>query len=336
MHSHTLIFYKIINKEVNFISIIVLVIVYILISIRQIGRVRLQSWQIMLGGALTVLITRQISFSQAFNSINFDIIIFLGCMFIVGEAFGRSGYIKHLSFVVFKKAKNINQLLLFIIFSLGLLSPFFINDTMVIVSTPLIIYIAKKHNISAKPLLLTMAFAVTTGSVLSPIGNPQNLLIALNSNMENPFLTFFKYLTIPTLINLFVIFIMIKIFFKEHFKNEPLNHIKDEINDEKLTNLSRISFFLTFILIGIKIFTVLIGLGDVFKITYIAVIACLPIVLFSKRRLEIIKNIDYHTLIFFASMFVLMESVWNTGIFQNIVKDMDLNSTLTTLSLSVI
>jgi Na+/H+ antiporter NhaD/arsenite permease-like protein len=129
---------------------------------------------------------------------------------------------------------------------------------------------------------------------------------------------------------------MIKIFFKEHFKNEPLNHIKDEINDEKLTNLSRISFFLTFILIGIKIFTVLIGLGDVFKITYIAVIACLPIVLFSKRRLEIIKNIDYHTLIFFTSMFVLMESVWNTGIFQNIVKDMDLNSTLTTLSLSVI
>ena len=95
-------------------------------------------------------------------------------------------------------------------------------------------------------------------------------------------------------------------------------------------------FFLTFILIGIKIFTVLIGLGDVFKITYIAVIACLPIVLFSKRRLEVIKNIDYHTLIFFTSMFVLMESVWNTGIFQNIVKDMDLTSTLTTLSLSVI
>jgi Na+/H+ antiporter NhaD/arsenite permease-like protein len=34
-----------------------------------------------------------------------------------------------------------------------------------------------------------------------PIGNPQNLLIAIHGNVANPFVTFFKYLMLPTLVN---------------------------------------------------------------------------------------------------------------------------------------
>jgi Na+/H+ antiporter NhaD/arsenite permease-like protein len=37
---------------------------------------------------------------------------------------------------------------------------------------------------------------VTIGSVASPIGNPQNLLIALESP-GNPFVTFFRFLNVP-------------------------------------------------------------------------------------------------------------------------------------------
>jgi Na+/H+ antiporter NhaD/arsenite permease-like protein len=45
----------------------------------------------------------------------------------------------------------------------------------------------------------------------------------------------------------------------------------------------------------------------------------LPIVLFSKKRFQIIKRVDWHTLIFFVAMFVLMESVWETGFFQKLL-----------------
>ena len=44
---------------------------------------------------------------------------------------------------------------------------------------PVVLLLARKHGMSAKLLLLALAFAVTIGSVASPIGNPQNLLIAL-------------------------------------------------------------------------------------------------------------------------------------------------------------
>jgi len=40
--------------------------------------------------------------------------------------------------------------------------------------------LASQYKTSPKLLLLALAFAITIGSVTSPIGNPQNLLIALN------------------------------------------------------------------------------------------------------------------------------------------------------------
>ncbi|MCP5455219.1 MAG: anion transporter [Thermotogae bacterium] len=290
----------------------------------------------MSAGAVLVLITGQISFKDAVKAVNPDVLIFLFGMFIVGEAFGRSGFIYHIAYNLFSKARNSDTLLLFIIFSMGLLSPFFINDTMVIVSTPLIIYIAGKYKLPVKPLLLAMAFSVTTGSVMSPTGNPQNLLIALNSGLENPFITFFRYLSLPSVINLFMIFIMIKLFYRKDLKRKNISLEKDTIKDPHLAKLSEISFIITFLMIFLKIISVFAGMGDIFKITYIAIAAALPILIFSPRRFEILKNTDYKTLIFFTSMFVLMQSVWNTGLFQKITEHFNLNSVPVILLLSVI
>jgi Na+/H+ antiporter NhaD/arsenite permease-like protein len=74
-----------------------------------------------------------------------------------------------------------------------------------------------------------------------------------------------------------------------------------------------------------------------FKLTYIAVIAALPIVLFSPRRFDIIKHIDWSTLVFFAAMFILMNSVWRSGVFQMIMAKrlFNLNSNIGILIFSV-
>ena len=317
--------------------IIVLILVYVLIAIRQIGKFRIQPWQSMMLGAVLVLVTGQIKPANAFKAVNFDVLIFLFGMFVIGEAFAQSGYIYHLSYKAFNKAKTINQLLWLIIISMGLLSPFFINDTMVIVSTPLIIYLAKKQNIPAKPLILAMMFAVTTGSVFSPIGNPQNLLIAMNGNFSNPFIVFFKYLLIPTLINLFIIFFFIKLYYKKNLSNvKELIHAEEKPTDGNLYKISKFSFYLTFALIGLKMLSFLFGLGDSFKLTYISLIASSPILLFSSKRFSVLKKIDWYTLIFFSSMFILMESVWETGIFQKMVNGYNLSSIPVILVLSIL
>lgn len=308
------------------ISIIVLFLVFIFIVIRQVGNIKLQIWQVMFFGALIVLLTGQISLLDALQSINWEVILFLFSMFVIGCGIEQSGYLAHITYKIFKKAKNFDQLILYIIFFMGFSSSILMNDTIAIIGTPVVLLLAKKHNIEVKILLLTLAFAITIGSVATPIGNPQNFIIVTKAISKNSFLNFIKYLFIPTVINLWLTFIILKIIFKKHFEtNNSLSHSQEPIKDHQLALLSKISIYLLLVLILLKILiSILISEIDI-KLVYITTISSLPILIFSKKRFKIIKKVDWYTLIFFASMFILMDSVWRTGVFQKIIFSSKLN-----------
>jgi len=306
-------------------SIIVLLVVFVLIAVRQIGRFRFQIWQIMLFGAMAVLLTGQISPTNALKAINLDVMLFLFGMFVVGQALEQSGYLSHLSFRLFGRTKSLDSLLLMILLSAGLLSAFLMNDTLAIIGTPVMLQISGKTGIRPKLLLLSLAFSVTIGSVMSPIGNPQNLLVAIHGNITNPFITFLRYLAVPTIINLFLAYLILKLFYRDQFKNGPLNHSADPITDQKLALLSKVSLVIIVILVLAKIVNSILGFGIDFRLTYIALAAALPVILFSSTRLKVFRRIDWFTLIFFAAMFVLMESVWESGYFQNIMVELHLD-----------
>jgi len=159
--------------------VIVLLAVFISIALRQVLKVRLQIWQIMLAGAAVVMLTGQISPLAAFHAIDAEVMAFLFWMFLAGRAFEESGYLERLAYGLFSRAGSADSLLLLIIAGCGLLSALLMNDTVAIVGTPLMLTLARQHGMHSKPLLLALAFSVTTGSVMSPMGNPQNLLIAV-------------------------------------------------------------------------------------------------------------------------------------------------------------
>jgi Na+/H+ antiporter NhaD/arsenite permease-like protein len=306
-------------------SIIVLAIVFVLIAIRKIGTIKLHIWQIMLGGAVAVLLTGQINPFDALKSINFDVLLFLFGMFVIGQALEDSGYLSHMSYVFLRHAKSMDATIIFILFGFGFLSAFLMNDTLAIIGTPVVLLFATKQNVNAKLLLLTLAFSVTIGSVMSPIGNPQNLLIAINGTIPNPFLTFFKYLFIPTLLNLLVAYVFLKLFYKKEFKNRVFLHRPEPIKDRKLAFLSKLSLVLLIILIIAKITIVMLAVPFDFRLTYIALLGMLPVIIGSSKRVNIVKRIDWFTLVFFTAMFVLMQSVWNSGFFQTVIQNTTIN-----------
>jgi Na+/H+ antiporter NhaD/arsenite permease-like protein len=320
------------------ISIIVLALVFLLIIFRRVGTFRFQIWQIMGLGAIAVLATLQISPPDALKAINLDVMFFLFGMFIVGEALVSSGYLSYLSGRLFRRAKSFDAVVLFVLFGMGLTAAFLMNDTLAIIGTPVVILLAKKEGTSPKILLLALAFAVTIGTVTSPIGNPQNLLIAINGNITNPFITFFRYLFIPTIINLFSAYLLLRLFYRKQFTRKPFSAGEEPIKDPKLAQLSRLSLVILVVLILAKIILVFAGVKIDFRLTYIALAAALPVVLFSPKRLTIISKIDWSTLVFFAAMFILMASVWNSGVFQNIINgaDIPLTSTPVIMGISVI
>jgi len=260
------------------ISIITLIVVFVLIAVRQVGRFQLRIWQIMLFGAFVVLVSGQISPLNALKAINVDVMLFLFGVFIIGQAMEESGYLGYLAHKLFSRARSPNVLILFILFGMGILAAILLNDTLAIIGTPVVLSLAMKSKIKPKILLLSLAFAVTIGSVMSPIGNPQNLLIALNGNVPNAFVTFIKYLAAPTLVNLLIAFFMLKLFYRKDFQNNIGFGEQEKviIKDGRLADVSKISLYLLIVLILARIVIVLAGVNIDFKLTYIALVAALP------------------------------------------------------------
>ncbi len=299
-----------------FFAVYVLAAVFALIALRRSIGVRLRIWQIMFGGAMAVLVGGAISPSDAVGSIDPDVMVFLLGMFVVGEALEASGYLAWLSYLVFGSARSPSGLVLLFVASIGLASALLMNDTLAIVGTPVALHLSRRHGLPPKMMLLALAFAVTVGGVTSPIGNPQNLLIAVGGLQGNPFTEFARYLLAPTIVNLAVVYIVLRVYWPSAFLPRRLSDEAPVLRDSRLAGLSRAALAIIALLVALKVALAFAGYGDGLSLTYIAVAAASPILLLSRRRLLVLKGVDWRTLVFFASMFVLMESVWDSGFFQ--------------------
>ena len=101
---------------------VILALVLVLIALRNIGGIRLAIWQIMLGGALAVLLLGQISPVDALYAINADVMIFLFGMFVIGEAIQESGLLITLSNRLFRREMSMDLLILLLIAATGFFS----------------------------------------------------------------------------------------------------------------------------------------------------------------------------------------------------------------------
>ena len=296
-------------------SLWILGVVLVLVAVRRIGPVSFAIWQVMAAGALAVLLTGQISPEEALRAVNVDVMVFLFGMFVLGEALCASGLMASLSLALFGGAKNVGQLFGVLLLSMGLFSAFLMNDTVAIIGTPVVLFIARRCSIPPKPLLLALAFAVTIGSVASPIGNPQNLLIALDS-VGNPFVTFFRFLNLPTLVSLAAAWLALRLANPGLFDRALSVPAAEPVTDPALARLSAASLALVSALVGVKVALFFVDSSFDFPLSAIALAAAIPILLFSPRRGSILRGLDWATLAFFAAMFVLMAAAWQSVPFQ--------------------
>lgn len=296
--------------------LLVLLVVFMLIAVRRVGGVRLPIWLVMVAGALAVLLSGDIHPGAALAAIDIDVMLFLFGVFVVGRALELSGYLYHLSYRLLRDIRSAERLLLAVLFGAGFASAFLMNDTLAIIGTPLMLKLAAEHRMSPRLMLLALAFAVTLGSVMSPIGNPQNLLIALQGGLANPFAEFATRLGPPTLINLLLTWWLLRRFFPASFHGGVLAHSRVTVRDKPLARLARWSLV---VLVALALAKMLLAMASAplrLDLVWIALAAAAPVLLFSPRRLAIVRSIDWPTLAFFAAMFVLMAAVWNTGFLQ--------------------
>jgi Na+/H+ antiporter NhaD/arsenite permease-like protein len=305
--------------DFRFISaLVIFIVVYGLIIFRNIRGIKIPIWMSMTLGAAGVLILQIISIDEAVNAINFDVILFLLGMFILVSGLELSGVLQYTTNKILSFAKTPNQILFFILFVMGLFSAFLINDTIALVATPIVIGIARQMNLRPSLFLIPLAFSVTIGSIMTPMGNPQNLLISLHSGMEFPLLTFLQYLFLPTMACMFATFFILKWYYKNDFKKAIItkNNNTQTILHSSLAKKSVIVVIITvcsFFVIGIvKLF----GIETELNFSHIAVFGGLSLLIIGNNRKDIVSGINWKIIVFFLAMFVLMHGLWSGGIIE--------------------
>ena len=294
----------------NLTAVGILAVVFLLIMVRRVGKFRLPIWGIMTAGALAALLFQTISISSAISAVQLDVIVFLFGMFVFGAALDKSGLLHSIVLKGFTKAKNKRQVMLIFMITTAAAAALFMNDTVAVIGAPLAMFCAAKFGIPVVRMLLALCFAVTFGSAATPIGNPQNLLIAL-SGVPDAFVTFAIYLVVPSVLCLFISYK----FLARGISSEAVVMDKsDDVFDDRLSSICKISFVLILLAVAARIVGSFFGYEVSF--IWIAAAGALPLLLFSSKRLELLKSVDYRTLIFFVSMFILMEAVWESGVLQ--------------------
>jgi Na+/H+ antiporter NhaD/arsenite permease-like protein len=296
--------------------VLTLALVLLAIALREVGGLRIRIWQAMSLGALAVLAGGAIPPAEALRAIDLDVTLFLFGMFVVGEALVESGYLYVAAYEVFSRTRSADALVLALLFAAGLSSALLMNDTLAIVGTPLVLRLAEEHRMDSRPLLLALAFGITIGSAMSPIGNPQNLLIAVGGPVERPFATFLGALAVPSLLNLLVAYGVLRLFYRGEFHSIPLVHTPVEVSDPQLARLARVAVAFVVAAVLLKIALAGTPWSGGFRLSYVAAAGAAPILLFARRRARLLRAIDWPTLAFFAAMFVLMAAVWRTGSLQ--------------------
>ncbi|KAK7315052.1 hypothetical protein VNO77_33584 [Canavalia gladiata] len=135
-------------------------------------------------GALLMVVFQVISPDEAYEAIDLPILGLLFGTMVVSVYLERADMFKYIGKLLSWKSKGAKDLLCRICLISAISSALFTNDTACVVLTEFILKIAKQHNLPPRPLLIALATSANIGSAATPIGNPQNLVIAFQGKIS--------------------------------------------------------------------------------------------------------------------------------------------------------
>lgn len=183
----------------NDLAVAILALVFAAIIVRQLFGRGPPIWLIFAVGAVVTVLTGTLSPAGTYSALlqAAPVVLFLFALFLFAGALERHGVLDHLARWLLGRARTPSDLPLVIFVGFAIAAAFLVNDALVLLAVPLLYGVAQRAKIDAKPLLLAVAFAVTVGSALTPMGNPQNLLISISSGLQAPVASYLRYLLLP-------------------------------------------------------------------------------------------------------------------------------------------
>jgi Na+/H+ antiporter NhaD/arsenite permease-like protein len=160
-------------------GLIIFAATYLLIAVQRLPFVHLNRPAASLLGAVAMVVFGVLTLPQAYAAIDFDVLVFLlGLMLVVGYL-EVGGFFEWAAEWLLRRARTPERLLLGVVGGGGLLSAFFVNDTICLMVTPVLLAALGPLRVRPTPYLIGLAMGANVGSVLSITGNPQNMLVGI-------------------------------------------------------------------------------------------------------------------------------------------------------------
>ena len=282
---------------------------YLVIAVGRLPGFRVDRTGAAIIGASLMIACNVLTFEEAYTSINYDTIILLFGMMIVVANLRLSGFFSTVSEAVVQHAHYPRALLAAIIIVSGVFSAFFVNDTMCMVLTPLVLEIVLALRRNPIPYLLAVAMASNIGSVATITGNPQNMMIGAFSGIR--YREFALALSPVAAAGLVVTFAVITVIYHREFGRTE----RVELGRRRI-RVNRLLMWKSLVASAAMILLFFIG----WPVPKVALLTGAMLLITRRVKPEkVYHEIDFSLLILFVGLFIVIAGIEKTSLSSNAV-----------------
>jgi Na+/H+ antiporter NhaD/arsenite permease-like protein len=165
-------------------TLAIVVATYAAVAVGRVPFLRIGRSGAAAAGALLLIVTGAIGWREAAAAIDLRTIVLLLAMMAVVAPLQITGVFGRLIAWVSRRVHHPAALIAAVVVASGMLSAVFLNDTICIAFTPLVLELAALRRHQPLPYLLALATSSNIGSAATIVGNPQNILIGSVSGID--------------------------------------------------------------------------------------------------------------------------------------------------------
>jgi Na+/H+ antiporter NhaD/arsenite permease-like protein len=265
-------------------------------------------------GAAAAILLGVVTQEAGFGAVDWNVIFLLFGMMVIAGVLRRTGVFGWLAVRTVRLARGDPLVILLLLAGItALLSAFIDNVTTIVLLVPVTLYIATTLRLSPIPFVLAEVLASNIGGTATLIGDPPNILIGSAAGLT--FVDFLLNLT-PVIVLVFIVSAAaLAVVFRGQMTvapevREAVLAIDDSefITDRRLLRLSLVVLALT--IVGFLVAAVIHQ-----QPATIALLGAAVLLLVARLEpAELIREVDWSTLLFFVGLFVVIEGLVATGV----------------------
>ena len=305
----------------------IVLLTFIGIAIGRYPIIKSNRTTIALMGVALLLVTRQVQFNQLPTYIDFDTVILLFSMMIINANLKLAGFFSLSSRWLVRWSRSSRSFLAVEILLVGVLSAFFLNDTICLMFAPFLINLMDTMKRNPIPYLIALATAANVGSTATLTGNPQNMIVGIASGIS--YVDFSLVLIPVALLGLGVIWLVLVKMFPYDFDRKPLQTLPEQ----DFGAVQKPLLFKTLLITAGLLVAFLAG-APIALSAFLA--ASLLLITRRHQPQTVFAEFDWSLLVFFSALFIVSGSLETSGVTARLINVNTLADRINIWNLSLI